>query len=260
MKILVVDDEVNALHLFLDEVISDTEFEYKFLKDDEEAILNYVKNNQVIGAFLDIKMPNIYGPELAKKLIAINKDIRITFVTGLNFSFNSLPNEIKNNVLGIIYKPINSIELSNYLLKIANIKPVLKVRMFGHFDCFLNNSLVHFSSNKSKELFALLLALNGKSLTMEQAITNLWPDKDIDKAKILYRDAVWRLRSTLQEIGFECVNFQRALLTLNKENIECDYYDLLNGKDVFYNDEFLVPYEWSISFENEIDYLLSHND
>ena len=69
MKILVVDDEVNALHLFLDEVISDTEFEYKFLKDEKEAILSYVKNNDVVGAFLDIKMPN--KTNIATKAITI---------------------------------------------------------------------------------------------------------------------------------------------------------------------------------------------
>lgn len=257
MKIIVVDDEIKSLHVFLDHVVSNTNFEYQFFKDDHNQILTYVKNNEIDGAFLDIKMDNIYGPDLAKELIKIKPEIKIIFITGLNYSYSTLPDDLKKNVIGIIYKPIKEVELSKYLLKMANEKPVLKVRMFGHFDCFMNNELVRFSSNKSKELFALLLTLNGKSLTMEHAITNLWPDKDVDKAKILYRDAIWRLRQTLHEIGFECVDFSRALVTLNKkkDSIECDYWDLLKGKDVFYNYEFCIPYEWSINYESEINYL-----
>ena len=135
---------------------------------------------------------------------------------------------------------------------ISQKKPTLKVTMFNSFDCFINNHIVTFSSSKSKELFALLLALNGKSLTMSQAITCLWPDKDIEKAKVLYRDAVWRLRSTLEEIEFPCVDFQRALLVLDKSNIKCDYYDFLNGKKKIANEAFLQSYDWSYDFESEI--------
>ena len=40
---------------------------------------------------------------------------------------------------------------------------------------------------------------------MEQAITALWPDKPLEKSKILYRDAVWRLRQTLKENEFTVV-------------------------------------------------------
>lgn len=48
----------------------------------------------------------------------------------------------------------------------------------------LNDRIVRFSSNKSMELFALLLVYKGKNLSMSDAITQLWPDYDLDKAKI----------------------------------------------------------------------------
>lgn len=258
MKIIVVDDEISSLHVFLDQIIENKDIEYKFFKDDLNAIISYFKNNSIDGAFLDINMPNVNGVELAKKIIASSPFTKIVFVTGLNYKMNDLPEEVKKHTQGIIYKPVKESELERYINIIVDVKPVLHVKTFGHFDCFINNHVVKFSSNKSKELFALLIAMNGKSLTMEHAITCLWPDKPLDKSKISYRDAVWRLRSTLKEIGFPCVEFSRALLTLNKENIECDYYDLLNGKDVFYNGEFMVSYEWSLDYENEIEYYLDN--
>lgn len=66
--------------------------------------------------------------------------------------------------------------------------------MFNTFDCSLNSKVINFLSYKSKELFALLLAYNGKILEMNEAISQLWPNKDIDKSKKLYRNAGWRLK------------------------------------------------------------------
>ncbi len=255
MKLIVVDDEILSLHLFLDQIINNDNVEYKFFKDDLNLILNYVKNNDVDGAFLDIKMPNISGEDLAQELIKISPDIRICFITGLNITIDDLPEKIRKNVVGLIYKPVSLMELEAHINLIKNQTSVMVVKTFGSFDCFYNSRLVKFSSSKSKELLALLVVHRGKSLTMEQVITFLWPDKQIDKAKILYRDAVWRLRQTLQEIDFNCVNFSRASLSLNTKNIKCDYYDLLDKKSKHFPGEFLISYEWSIPFENELEYL-----
>ena len=251
MRVIIVDDEVKALQLFLSQIV-DINLEYRFFKDDKAAILDFVRKNETSGAFLDVNMPNINGLDLAKELIAIDKDIKIVFVTGTNRKMEDVPSNIVPNVVDIVYKPYTIDNIEKTLRVIAEKKPTLKVTMFNSFDCFINNHIVTFSSSKSKELFALLLAFNGKSVTMSQAITYLWPDKDVEKAKVLYRDAVWRLRSTLEEIGFQCVDFQRALLVLDKSNIKCDYYDFLNSKKKIANEAFLQSYDWSFDFENEI--------
>ena len=251
MRIIIVDDEIKALQLFLSQIV-DIDLEYRFFKDDKNAILDFIKKNEVSGVFLDVNMPNINGVELAKKIVKLDNQIKIVFVTGTNIKMSDMPQEIAANVLDIIYKPFTTDDIEKDLRIISKKKPILTAKMFGSFDCFINNHIVQFTSSKSKELFALLLALNGKSLTMSQAITYLWPDKDVDKAKILYRDAVWRLRSVLEDISFNCVDFQRALLVLDKSNIKCDYYDFLEGKKKIADETFLSSYEWSMEFENEI--------
>lgn len=83
---------------------------------------------------------------------------------------------------------------------------------------------------------------------MSDAITQLWPDYDLDKAKILYRDAVWRLRKTLKDIGFKCVLFFQGSLGLRKENIQCDFWDYLEGKNNDFYGEFLKSFDWSIEY------------
>ena len=253
MKIIVVDDEINALHSFLDQIITQDDVEYKFFKDDLFPLINYCQNNDINGAFLDVRMGKISGIELARKIAHISSLTKIVFITGTNMKMEDVPDDIKDSVIGIIYKPVDILKLERYILEMKNKKSVLEVKMFNGFDCFINHHLVRFSSSKAKELFAFVLANDGKSVSMEQAITALWPDKPLDKAKISYRDAVWRLRQTLNEIDFPCIDFARALLILNKENIECDYYDVINHKKEYNGDNFLPSYEWSLDYENSLN-------
>lgn len=255
MKIIIVDDEMAAHHIFLSDVIGRTDAEYRFFKDDEAEIGEYISKNKIDAAFLDVSMPGINGFDLAKKLISLDADLRIVFITGLNVSMADLVPEVRERTVGFLYKPYDADELRKILYTIGEGVQRLTVRMFGSFDCFLGDNPVRFSSSKSKELFALLLTYNGKSLSMSDAISQLWPDMDVDRSKILWRDAVWRLRKTLREIGFNCVEFRRACLFLDKTNITCDLWDHLKGIPSGYNGEFCKSYDWSVEYLAELDAL-----
>jgi two-component SAPR family response regulator len=244
---------MSALYVFLNEIIGKDGIEYKFFKDDESEILNYLSQNKVDAAFLDIGMPNINGIELAQKLIQKNGEIKIVFTTGLTVGKDDLPPDVRAKTLGFVYKPYDNNVLVNYLSQIANQTPVMTVKMFGSFDCFIGDRMVNFSSNKSKELFALLLTYDGKGLTMTDAISHLWADHDVERAKKLYRDAVWRLRKTLEEINFNCVIFGREQLSIKKDNIQCDYWEYLRSGKGDYRGEFLKNYDWSINFLATLD-------
>ena len=252
MKIVVVDDEMYALHSFLNEVI-DTDVDCKFFKDDEAAVIDYVVKNNVDAVFSDVGMPGINGLVLAEKLIELCPDIAIVFITGMSVNMSDLNDKVKANTLGFLYKPYNADKLLEFLNIIQKRKPMLSVKMFDAFDCFVDGKLVMFSSTKSKELLALLLAYNGDSLTMTDAINHLWPNSNVEKAKILYRNAVFRLRKTLTELGVDCVGYNRALLTLNKTHVQCDYWDYLQSGEGTYRGEFCKSYDWSIEYLPELD-------
>lgn len=253
LNIIVVDDETMSLQLFLSEVINEHGIDYHFFHDSPNEIRKFVVQNNIDAAFLDINMPNINGIELAKELIGLNHNIKIVFITGLSVAEGDLPNEIRGNVIGFLYKPFETSTLMSYLSVISAKRKVLSVTMFGSFTCMLGKSPLRFSSTKSEELFALLLVYNGQILNMNDAICHLWPDKDLDKAKILYRDAVWRLRKTLNDNNLECVDFQKSRLILNKTNINCDYWDYLNGLNDDFVGDFLNSYDWSDVYLNRLD-------
>ena len=258
MKLVVIDDEMYALQSFLNEVI-DCDVEYKFFKDDKNAVLDYVAKNTVDAVFSDIGMPSVNGLVLAEKLIDLRPDIAIVFITGMPITISDLNEKVKANTLGFLYKPFNADKLAEFLNLIKKRTPLLSVRMFDGFDCFVDGKLVMFSSAKSKELFALLIAYNGNSLTMTDAINHLWGDSELEKAKVLYRNAVFRLRKTLSEIGVNCVDFGRAVLALDKTYITCDYWDFLQSGEGSYRGEFCKSYDWSIDYIPELDRLSEKN-
>lgn len=258
MKIVVVDDEMYALQSFLNEIIY-CDVEYKFFKDDENAVLDYVAKNTVDAVFSDIGMPSVNGLVLAEKLIDIRPDIAIVFITGMPITMSDLSEKVKANTLGFLYKPYNADKLAEFLNLIKKRTPILSVKTFDGFDCFVDGKLVMFSSAKSKELFALLIAYNGNSLTMTDAINHLWGNSDVEKAKILYRNAVFRLRKTLSDIGVDCINFGRALLTLDKTYIQCDYWDFVQSGVGAYRGEFCKSYDWSVEYLPELDRISEKN-
>lgn len=253
MKIIAIDDEISSLQIFLREIVSIDKLECKFFKDDTKQILSYVKENDVSMAFLDVNMPNINGLDLAVQLVKTGKKIKIVFVTGISLNEDDIPSSIKNNVLGIIRKPYVFDDVKRYVDLISNNEVKMEVKMFNNFDCFISGKVMKFSSSKSKELLALIITYNGKTLEMNDAISQLWPDTPVENAKKLYRDAVWRLRKTLQEYNFDCVDFQRAQLKIIKSNIVCDYWDYLKTHKGPYNGTFCKSYEWSFDYLGELD-------
>ena len=256
MKIIVVDDEMSALYAFLHEIIHEKEIEYKFFHDDLEAIDQYVSENVIDAAFLDINMPKGNGIRLAEKLIGISPSLKLVFITGLSVAEEDLPEKVREHTVGFLYKPYQASKLFMLISLIKDKKRILRAEMFDSFDCYIDGKKVQFSSFKSKELFALLLAYNGKTLTMSDAIAHLWPDGALDKSKILYRDAVWRLRKTLEKIGVDCVEWRRAMLSIKKKDqISCDYWDYLQTGKANYYGEFCKLYDWSVFYLAKLDAL-----
>lgn len=258
MKIIVVDDEIASLSIFLSHVINNDNIEYKFFLSHPKKAVDYVSENVVDGAFLDINMPEIDGVSLARLLLKANPEIRIVFITGYTYDVEALEKEFGPSLLGFAYKPYDSEILNRFIEKVYyhSTKPKIRFQTFGAFDLFVNDTPIRFTSSKSKELLALLVAYDGSSLTMDDAICHLWPEKDIDLAKRLYRDAVWRLRSVLKDCGILfLVDFKRALLFLHKEGAECDYWSYLHENSGNYDGEFLIGYDWSLDYQARLDCL-----
>jgi hypothetical protein len=123
-------------------------------------------------------------------------------------------------------------------------------RTFGHFDLFVNDVPVMFSSEKEKELMALLIDRNGGTLSPNEAINHLWEDAEpTEKIAGRYRKLAMSLKNTLEKYGIGHILLNNhGVRSVNVAAFECDYYELLAGnekyKNTFHN-TYMTNYSWA---------------
>ena len=129
-------------------------------------------------------------------------------------------------------------------------KKVVSIRTFGYFDVFVDGKPIAFRSQKSKELFALLVDRRGGYISSEEAISFLWEDEPVTPVTLArYRKVALRLKNILQEYGIsdvvESVDGKRRIVM---EKVQCDLYDYLSGKKEYsqlFKGNYLSNYSWS---------------
>lgn len=114
-KILVVDDEPDVTFT-IKVILTSNGYQVDAFEDPEEALAQFNKEAYFL-AFLDIKMPKINGFDLYKKLLEIDKDIKVCFLTALG-EFDDYYRQYKKEDLApvwgirhIVRKPIDNSKL-----------------------------------------------------------------------------------------------------------------------------------------------------
>ena len=124
------------------------------------------------------------------------------------------------------------------------------VRCFGYFDIFIDGAPLHFTSQKEKELLALLIDRRGGTLSTDEAVTYLWEDRDFDSnTKANYRKVAMRLKNTLEEAGIEEILINNhGVRSINTELITCDYYEYMKGNPDYtslFLGNYMANYSWA---------------
>lgn len=253
MNVIVIDDEPAPLLTFASHIFDNAAVTANMFSLKVNEALEFARAHEHKAVFLDIKMPSVNGVDLAEKFIAINPAVRIIFITGYAQNVAEIKRRIGKNFFAFCYKPYDAATLNSILTRLADEDNRSVVfRTFPRFDCFAGSVPVDFGRAKAKELLALLVDRRGGFVTMEEAITALWQEKTANLSKQLYRDAVCRLRLTLDEYGIgHILNVRRARLALRTNHCVCDMWDYVDGKapDAF-RGEYMHPYEWAIKTES----------
>ena len=253
MRVIIVDDERLALRQFSMEadMIPGVTVAGAFFNPLEA--LQYVRDNMVEAAFLDIEMPGMNGLVLAEKMREIRPDLVIIFITGYEqYTLDAL--RVKADYY--MTKPYDSSDIAEVLsrakLLAVRQKKRVYIRTFGRFDLFIDGKAVYFANTKAKELFALCVDRRGGTVTMEEAADKLWEDRPYDsQVKNLYRKAVMYIRQILSENGVEDIFFgNRGSCQIDAQKIDCDYYELLSGnlealREWRLTGNYLQEYSWA---------------
>ena len=245
MIAIAVDDEALMLRALVAAIQASPDItEVNPFSACEEA-LEFVKENPVDVAFLDIHMRGMGGLTLAEKLVAACPDCRIVFCTGYEeYAISAF----KLHASGYLMKPVSAQDVQEEINNIKGLrrweKP-LSVQCFGNFEVFARGEKLTFKRSKTKELFAFLIDRNGAGVTVSEIGVALWEndeDQNHNYVHQLFRD----LRQTLEAIGMEDI-FQRNnyLYSIDPEKIDCDYFRYLKTGKPEFRGEYMYQYSWA---------------
>ena len=247
MRILAVDDEIIALEGLVKSIKeADGNAQVYSFRFADEAI-KFMETNTCDVAFLDIEMYGINGVSLANILLQMNPNINIIFSTGYG-NYRDVAFDI--HASGYIVKPITPEKVKKELLNLRKpVKPVnkLQINVFGNFEVYYDGKPLKFKYTKSKELLAYLVDRRGALCTTSELIAVLFEDDEGHETyfKSMRKDLI----DTIEAVGCaESINVQHGKLGINKDNVYCSYFDLLDGKvelkDV-YHGEYMSQYSFS---------------
>ena len=246
MIAIAVDDEILMLGALVSAIKASPDIsEVSQFSDCDEA-LDFVKENAVDVAFLDINMRGMGGLALAEKIISFCPECKIVFCTG--YEEYAIP-AFKLHASGYLMKPVSAKDIQ---VEIDNIKGIrqsqkpLTVKCFGTFEVYARGEKLTFKRSKTKELFAFLVDRNGAGVTVAEIGVALW-ESDVDQKNHNYIHQLFRdLRQSLEAVGVEGI-FERNnyFYSINPEKLDCDYYSYLKTGKPEFRGEYMSQYSWA---------------
>ena len=242
MKLLLVDDEELALEALEESVLAALPNAERHSFQIADSALAFAEENKIDIAFLDIDMPVISGLEMARKLMKINRNTNIIFVTG--FAEYAL-DAFSLYASAYLTKPVTADAIAEALTHLRHPIAERRVRFhcFGNFEAYCDNAPIRFSRSRTKELLAYLVDRTGAECRRNEIIAALFEDDlNIEYYKKLRNDLI----DTFAGLGAEdLIVASHGGLAINKDKVECDYYDYLAGERSEPPTEYMSQYSFA---------------
>ena len=113
--VLVVDDE-EMIEEMIGEFVADYGCPHVSFHDPVKALRHYEENaRNIVLMVTDLTMPSLSGSDLVRKVLEINPDLPIIFIT--NYVGENIPGDIPPLVRGTVSKPFTKSEFFHALQK-----------------------------------------------------------------------------------------------------------------------------------------------
>ena len=247
MIAIAVDDEILMLGALVKAISASPDIREVNKFSDCERALEFVKENQVDVAFLDINMRGMGGLALAEKITAARPNCKIVFCTGYEeYALSAF----KLRASGYLMKPISAEDVQNEINNIKGVRQkekLLTVKCFGNFEVYAKEEKLNFKRLKTKELFAFLVDRKGAGMTAKQICAVLFPDDfDDNKNSAYLRQLVLDLKNTLKSVGAENVlRHETPCYRVDTGLIQCDYITYLETGRPEFRGEYMMQYSWA---------------
>ena len=247
MIAIAVDDEQLMLHALVRAISASPDVKEVVKFSNPEKALNYVEENPIDVAFLDINMRGMGGIALAEKIIKIRPNSKIVFCTG--YEEYAIP-AFKLHASGYLMKPIPAEDVQNEIDNIKGVRKkekLLEIKCFGNFEVYVKGEVLSFKRSRTKELFAFLVDRKGAGMTAKQICAVLFPEDTDDVKNTAYlRQLIMDLKNTLKTVGADATFcHETPFYRIDTSLIKCDYFSYLEtGKPEFLG-EYMTQFSWA---------------
>ncbi|EMS69103.1 response regulator [Ruminiclostridium cellobioparum] len=230
LKTILVDDEELSIKR-LNKILAECgEIQICNTFSNSLEAYEYIKENKIDVAFLDISMPDMDGMTFSGMLRDMDSDIDVVFITGYD---EYAVKAFELNALDYLLKPVTSERLQKTLDKIKKKRryvqknPGLKVSFFNGFKiCTAGDEgrEIKLRSPKTEELFAFIVYKG--TTNREEIVDTLWEGFDFDKALKNINSNIYYIRKALSVYGLEdCIKTGKKEIGIEKGRVACDLFE-----------------------------------
>ena len=265
MRLICVDDEQPALDNFRLTVERFPDVGVPALFSDPNAALQWIKENPVDGAFLDIELPGMGGLALAREMCRIRPGLRVVFLTAYHqYAMQAW----QTDAIGYVLKPYAPEDIRKQLDRMVRYRPMprrrVEIRTIPGLSLTVDGSPVFIKGAKVRELFALLVDRGEAGVTAGEGISCLWPDRpNSEETGSLFRVTFMRLSNALKAVGLEHLLISEGnRRAIRVDQVDCDLYRILEGdKETarLYGGQYLQEYSWAEDRNGQLYGMLLEN-
>src|SRR5690625_2924556 len=203
MKVIIIDDEQNAI-IYLEHLLSNfKEVKIVGTYTNPKILIEELPKIDFDVTFIDIKMGEISGLEVAESISSMYPFIEIIFVTAYSefalraYEVNALDYLLKPVDINRLEKTIDKLNfrISNYSKnkkKKIEYNTYLIAQVMGEFLLFDSKMTeVKWRTKKVKELFAFLWQHHKQGVNRSQILMALWPELPEENAIAMLHTTVY---------------------------------------------------------------------
>lgn len=215
--------------------------------------LDWLETHDADIALLDIRMQEMDGLVLAKRIKELRPETAVIFLTShAQYALDAFG----VHASGYLLKPTTAQRLADEVAyamagrRVLQNRAHVEARTFGEFDLLINGRPVMFGRARAKELLAYLIDRQGSYVSRANAFSVLWEDAQYDRSMQKQLDVVIRsLRTTLERAGIgDLLEIHKGYLRILPEKLDCDLYRFLAGERNAigaYRGEYMSAYGWA---------------